>query len=196
MNLRSNCLNHAFSRVTTQGHHNDKVSLTVDQDDEKVASWNRKWKFKTKAKRFCAANQLHAKQGVWRKAFRTSTRNEAFSLLICLDAIKFVLLSFILLQRQFSRKFVHSSHCFKRMQKVHLRLTWAAQKCPSLLKPGIEAPNYMFESSILNNWSLLLAVNCTFSNRLKQVVDKIMCTVLKYYYFFLIFWCSLVSRWR
>ena len=48
---------------------------------------------------------------------RTSTRNEAFSLSICLDPAKFILLCAFSLTETIARK-VRQNHCL-RVQKVH-----------------------------------------------------------------------------
>ena len=57
---------------------------------------------------------------------RTSTGSELFTLLICLEATKFVLLSVLLLNRQFAQEFVQN--LCRRVQKVQFRLTCVAQK--------------------------------------------------------------------
>ena len=56
----------------------------------------------------------------------TSTGSEAFSFLICLDATRFIVLSVFTHIRRFAKK-LGKKHC-PRMQKVHFRLTWIAQK--------------------------------------------------------------------
>ena len=56
----------------------------------------------------------------------TSTGSVAFSLLICLDANKLVLLSFCSLLKRFTREFQPNRS--PMMQKVHFRLTSVAQK--------------------------------------------------------------------
>ena len=57
---------------------------------------------------------------------RTSTGSELFPLLISLEATKFVLLSVLLLNRQFAQEFVQN--LCRRLQKVQFRLTCVAQK--------------------------------------------------------------------
>ena len=56
----------------------------------------------------------------------TSTGSEAFSLLICLDATRFVLLSVFTHIKTICQK-AGKNHCL-RMGKVHFRLTYVAQK--------------------------------------------------------------------
>ena len=81
---------------------------------------------------------------------RTSTGSELFSLLICLDESKFVLLSAFTLIETICPEFVqnHGSSA----QKVHFRLTWVAQKrCwlnPLFLNPVV--PNQIFPQSRQN----------------------------------------------
>ena len=57
---------------------------------------------------------------------RTLTGSESFSHLICLDAIKFVLQSVFILIEMICAEFVENSG--RGVQKVHFRLTFAAQK--------------------------------------------------------------------
>ena len=69
---------------------------------------------------------------------RTSTGSEPFSLFICLDANKLVLLSFFSLLKTIYLRV--STKPFPVMQKVHFRLTSVAKKRLLLKLPKLRAP--------------------------------------------------------
>ena len=114
MSLRRNCVYSWQLRI--QGLNTDLIKMKILHDN---TSSNRK------TNSACIS--------VWTRGFdhpngslpknvfegRTSTWSEAFSLLICLDANKFVFLGFFLLWRRFTREF-EPNHC-PMMQKVHFR---------------------------------------------------------------------------
>ena len=98
-------------------HVGNWVNMVFKQQSFWVIHANRKWTF-------FSCNRQFKQQRFW--ATHANRKWTFSSLLIYLEATKFVLLSVLILKRQFSQEFVQN--LCRRVQKVQFRLTCVAQK--------------------------------------------------------------------